>query len=95
MENSDLLCTLGFFGAPNSLHDGQFTVPVDWSAENIARLKTLGFNTVQLNVAWGNRPGDEPLNIEVSLPKMSSAPVESGLCAEPVVAVGQERQSRR
>lgn len=64
MKNSELLYKIGFLGAPNSLHDGQFTVPVDWSAENIVRLKTLGFNTVQLNVAWGSRPGDEPLNIE-------------------------------
>ncbi len=28
------------------------------------RLQALGFNTIQLNVAWGSRPGDEPLNLE-------------------------------
>ena len=27
-------------------------------------LKSLGFNTVQLNIAWGCRPADEPLNLE-------------------------------
>lgn len=27
-------------------------------------LKKLGFNTIQLNIAWGARPADEPLNLE-------------------------------
>jgi len=27
-------------------------------------LKRLGFNTIQLNIAWGSRPVDEPLNLE-------------------------------
>ena len=27
-------------------------------------LKKLGFNTIQLNIAWGSRPVDEPLNLE-------------------------------
>ena len=27
-------------------------------------LRGLGFNTVQLNIAWGTRPKDEPLNLE-------------------------------
>jgi hypothetical protein len=44
---------------------------VDWNQENLIRLKNLGFNTMQLNIAWGARPGDEPLNLEdvVSLPQ--------------------------
>lgn len=37
---------------------------VKWSYENITRLKELGFNTVQLNIAWGSRPADEALNLE-------------------------------
>jgi hypothetical protein len=37
---------------------------VEWNAANLARLRGLGFNTVQLNLAWGWRPNDEPLNIE-------------------------------
>jgi hypothetical protein len=37
---------------------------VEWNAGNLARLRQLGFNTVQLNLAWGWRPNDEPLNIE-------------------------------
>ncbi len=35
-----------------------------WTGENLARLKALGFNTMQLNIAWGARPADEPLNLE-------------------------------
>jgi len=30
----------------------------------LAALKKLGFNTIQLNIAWGARPADEPLNLE-------------------------------
>ena len=35
-----------------------------WNAQSVGRLKELGFNAVQLNLAWGARPDDEPLNIE-------------------------------
>ena len=43
---------------------------VPWNKDSFAKLKSLGFNTVQLNIAWGFRPGDEPLNLEdvVDLP---------------------------
>ncbi len=37
-------------------------IPFDSIA--LRRLKALGFDTVQLNIAWGCRPGDEPLNLE-------------------------------
>ncbi len=37
---------------------------VPWTQANVRRLKALGFNTVQLNIAWGCRPGDEPLTLE-------------------------------
>ena len=42
----------------------------EWSPENLQKLKALGFNTIQLNLAWGYRPNDEPLNLEdvVELP---------------------------
>lgn len=50
--------------------DTNWVCQVQYNAENLGRLKALGFNTVQLNVAWGSRPGDEPLNLEdvVDLP---------------------------
>lgn len=61
---------VGFLGIPFSI-EGKMHVPVEWNEENIGRLKSLGFNMIQLNVAWGSRPADEPLNIEdvVELPK--------------------------
>jgi hypothetical protein len=37
---------------------------VAWNLANLSRLKALGFNTIQLHIAWGARPNDEPLNIE-------------------------------
>ncbi|NBT24484.1 hypothetical protein EBT11_07565 [bacterium] len=43
---------------------------VAWNAENLQRMKDLGFNVLQLNIAWGYRPNDEALNLEdvVDLP---------------------------
>ncbi len=42
-----------------------------WTAANLEGLKALGFNTMQLNIAWGARPADEPLNLEdvIELPE--------------------------
>lgn len=37
-------------------------IPFDSAA--LRALRARGFNTVQLNIAWGCRPGDEPLNLE-------------------------------
>jgi len=37
---------------------------VEWSDENLLEMKRLGFNVLQLNIAWGYRPCDEPLNLE-------------------------------
>lgn len=35
-----------------------------YDSSTLSNLKKLGFNTVQLNIAWGARPADEPLNLE-------------------------------
>ncbi len=35
-----------------------------YDASRLDSLKELGFNTIQLNIAWGARPADEPLNLE-------------------------------
>jgi hypothetical protein len=35
-----------------------------WDDSQLKALKALGFNTIQLNIAWGARPADEPLNLE-------------------------------
>ncbi len=55
---------VGFLGIPSSTTQFKMLREVPWSRENLQRLRDLGFNTLQLNVAWGRRPGDEPLNIE-------------------------------
>jgi len=39
-------------------------VPAPWTDASLVRLRELGFNAVQLNLAWGSRPDDEPLNLE-------------------------------
>lgn len=74
VHEQNLRYKIGFLGIPYSI-EGKMHVPVEWNDENIGRLKSLGFNTIQLNVAWGSRPADEPLNIEdiVELPADISA----------------------
>jgi hypothetical protein len=48
---------VGFLGCPS--------VPdIKWNKENLGHLRGMGFNTVQLNIAWLCRPADEPLNLE-------------------------------
>lgn len=46
---------VGHLGTPGSWEPWSWTTRVEWSAENVARLAELGFNTIQLNVAWGGR----------------------------------------
>ena len=48
---------VGIMGCPQS-------PDVAWTRENLERVKELGFNALQLNIAWGWRPADEPLNLE-------------------------------
>jgi hypothetical protein len=37
---------------------------IRYDDSQLKALKNLGFNTIQLNIAWGSRPADEPLNLE-------------------------------
>ncbi len=55
---------VGFLGNPNSSTPFRFWKMVPWSDANLNRLKDLGFNAIQVNVTWGPRPDDEPLNLE-------------------------------
>jgi hypothetical protein len=52
------------------------TVP-EWTDEQVQGLVDAGFNAVQLNVAWGARPANEPLNLNdvVGLPGQELDPV--------------------
>jgi sugar phosphate isomerase/epimerase len=61
----------------------EFDVP--WNRETLSTLRDMGFNTIQLNIAWGSRPDDEPLNLEdvvrtegLDLPPIASLPLRSG-----------------
>ena len=54
---------VGFLGTPNS-REGTMVQNLDWTKENLCLLQDLGFNTIQINIAWGCRPNDEPLNLE-------------------------------
>lgn len=36
----------------------------EWNDERLEELKSLGFNTMQINIAWGARPNDEALNLQ-------------------------------
>jgi len=69
LGGQNLQYKVGFLGIPYSVQ-GDMHIPVEWNEENIGKLKLLGFNMIQINVAWGSRPADEPLNIEdvVELP---------------------------
>jgi len=63
MKSPRLRYRVGFLGCPARPN-------IAWDEENLGRLKRLGFNTIQLNIAWGSRPGREALNLEdvVDLP---------------------------
>lgn len=37
---------------------------IRYDKEQMEALKKMGINTLQLNIAWGSRPNDEPLNLE-------------------------------
>ena len=56
-NNSSFKYRVAILGAPSR-------PDVPWSVENVKKLKDLGFNAVQLNIAWGGRPMDEALNLE-------------------------------
>ena len=62
---------VGFLGAPDKTN-------VEWNDRNMQKMKELGFNTMQLNIAWGYRPNDEPLNLEdvISIPERFELPID-------------------
>ena len=58
---ADRIAVLGF---PDSSERYHAHAPAPWSPASLKQLRELGFNAVQLNLAWGARPDDEPLNLE-------------------------------
>lgn len=69
--NQNVNYKIGLLGAPSYPN-------VDWNDENMKIMKELGFNTMQLNIAWGYRPNDNPLNLEdvIELPKEFELPID-------------------
>lgn len=68
---------------------------VSWNTDNLQLLKNKGFNTIQLNIAWGARPADEPLNLEdvVDLPaELSEFSQKLPLKSNPDSKKRQQRQ---
>jgi len=55
--NKKLAYKVGLLGCPSR-------TDVAWNKKNLSILKKLGFNALQLNIAWAARPADEPLNLE-------------------------------
>lgn len=51
-------------GYPNSSLRYASHAQVEWTPKMLNRLTELGFTQVQVNLAWGSRPDDEPLNLE-------------------------------
>ncbi len=66
---------VGQLGNPNSAEPFKYWRVVPWSDANLQRLKDAGFNTIQVNIAWGPRPDDEVLNLEdvIELPPALAA----------------------
>lgn len=66
--------TVGILGAPDYPQ-------VEWNDLNLQRMKDCGFNTMQLNIAWGSRPDDEPLNLEdvVTVPARFALAIDKSL----------------
>ncbi len=62
---------VGIMGAPSF-------PSVEWNDKNVLELKSRGFNAMQVNIAWGYRPADDPLNLEdvLTLPERFALPVD-------------------
>jgi hypothetical protein len=63
LQGGALEFKVGFLGIPSSTTD-EMPIAVPWTRETVGQLKKLGFNAVQVNLAWGTRPADEILNLE-------------------------------
>lgn len=85
LNGNNLQYRVGFLGCPPR-------PDTPWTQQNLERLKDLGLNTIQINIAWGYRPGDEPLNLEdlIDVPPHLAGEVEPASEPSP-----HRRQQRR
>ncbi len=72
---------IGILGAPSFPDAENPALKVEWNNINVKRMKDLGFNAMQLNMAWAYRPYDEALNLEdvVELPSQFELPMDKTL----------------
>lgn len=70
---------------------GNPNIVPEWTDEQVQALVEAGFNAVQLNVAWGSRPQNEPLNLNdvVAISGGAGQPID------PVVAKRQPELRKR
>ncbi len=61
----------------------------------MAALKKLGFNAVQLNIAWGARPAEEPLNLEDILYVQGKSKGSYERVQERLIAIRQRAQTAK
>ena len=59
---------VGILGAPSFPQSPNPALEVKWDDANLQRMRDLGFNTMQINMAWAYRPYDEALNLEDVVP---------------------------
>lgn len=72
---------VGIIGAPSFPESPNPDLEVPWTDANVKKMRDLGFNTIQINMAWAYRPYDEALNLEdvVPLPKEYELPTDRAL----------------
>jgi hypothetical protein len=72
---------IGILGAPSFPDAENPALRPKWNDADLERMKALGFNAMQLNIAWAYRPYDEPLNLEdvVRLPDEFMLPMDTAL----------------
>jgi hypothetical protein len=67
-----------------------------WNEVSLRRLAELGFSAVQVNIGWGWRPGDEPLNLEdvvtLSEADAEAMPQPLALLSDPSRFEGRRRE---
>jgi hypothetical protein len=72
---------IGILGAPSFPDDPNPILEVKWTDANLKKMKDLGFNAMQINMAWAYRPYDEILNLEdvVPVPEQFMLPMDHEL----------------
>lgn len=96
MITTTLLDKVAVLGCPDSLERFRSHAPAPWTPEVLADLKRWGFTQVQLNLAWGARPDDEPLNLEDLVDPSPEIAARSPQPAEFVCKPGADaRKARR